>query len=143
MKRLTERILIRLEGLLDWLEWKLKLRSRFSYTPHEEGEVLARYGSPQTRVEVLDVELRGEPYAVHVARTDEGGNYLCDVTLSYREALVLMEALQEATRFLGGLWGPRRLPIVPLLGKWYFLDERLGELRNVEIPHERLAFRAG
>lgn len=36
---------------------------------------------------------------------------------------------------------PRMLPIVELDGKRYFKDERLCEYRNVENPHDVLAFR--
>jgi len=35
---------------------------------------------------------------------------------------------------------PRVLPIVELDGKRYFKDERLGEFRNVENPHDVLRF---
>ena len=36
---------------------------------------------------------------------------------------------------------PRVLPIVEFGGKRYFMDERLGEYRNVENPHEIMKIR--
>lgn len=35
---------------------------------------------------------------------------------------------------------PRRLPIVEIDGKEFFKDERLGEYRNIENPHDRITF---
>ena len=41
----------------------------------------------------------------------------------------------------GTVAGPRRLPTVKLAnGKTYFLDKRLGQLRNVENPHDFIDF---
>jgi hypothetical protein len=75
---------------------------------------------------------------VHVIRTDSKGHCVSDVRLTYSEAIILMEALQEATHFISERWGPRRLPIVALWGQRYFIDERLKELRNVDEPHDRV-----
>lgn len=33
---------------------------------------------------------------------------------------------------------PRRLPVISWRGRRYFVDRRLGELRNVDNPHDRL-----
>ena len=35
---------------------------------------------------------------------------------------------------------PRRLPVVEIDGKHFFKDERLGEYRNVDNPHDRITF---
>lgn len=140
MRYFIEWILLKIENTLDWLEWRLKLSCRFRYFPPREGEVLAQYGCSELHAEVLDIELRGERFAVQVTRVDRNGNCVSDDRLTYRQAVVLMEALQEATLFISERWGPRRLPIVPLWGKRYFLDERLNEMRNVENACDRLEF---
>lgn len=36
--------------------------------------------------------------------------------------------------------GPRRLPTIQLQGVEYFVDERLGEFRQVDNPHQRIDF---
>ena len=36
---------------------------------------------------------------------------------------------------------PRVLPIVKIGKTWYFEDERLHELRNVQLPHDAIRFR--
>lgn len=140
MLLLLEWILVKAEDLFDWLEWRLGLACRFGHVRPREGEVLAQFGCADLHVEVLDIELRGFPYAVHVIRCDRTGKWISDDKLTQSEAIVQMEALQEATQFISERWGPRRLPIVPLCGRRYFLDERLGELRNVVDPDDRLLF---
>lgn len=142
MKFFFEWTLLKIEHMLDWLEWRLNLSCRFSYTRPQEGEVLAQYGCADLHVEVLDIQLRGQPYAVHVIRCDRTGRWVSDDKLTYEEAVVQMESLQEATLFISKRWGPRRLPIVSLWGKRYFLDERLKEMRNVENPCDRMEFYA-
>lgn len=39
-------------------------------------------------------------------------------------------------------WGPRRLPVLCLEGRGYFLDPRLRELRAVDNPHTRIDLRS-
>ncbi len=34
--------------------------------------------------------------------------------------------------------GPRRLPVAEYAGKLYFVDERLGEMRNVQNPSDSI-----
>ena len=50
---------------------------------------------------------------------------------------VLSTYLYTAETELGIM--PRMLPVVELAGKRYYRDDRLGELRNVENPHDRIA----
>jgi hypothetical protein len=40
-----------------------------------------------------------------------------------------------------GRHAPRRLPTVTIWEKRYFIDERLGQLRNVEAPHDFIDLR--
>ena len=138
MKQRIYRLFVWNERQLDWLEWKLRLPSRFSYSAPTKGEVLAQYGCAEVHTEVVNLRLRDSEYAVHVIREDPDGNYVSDDWLTYEHAIILMEALQEATAFIAERWGPRRLPIVRLWGKRFFTDERLGELRNVDDPNERI-----
>jgi hypothetical protein len=50
----------------------------------------------------------------------------------------VISLLQEAMPFIAERSSVCQLPIVPLWGKRYFIDERLSELRNVENPHDRM-----
>lgn len=134
MRICLEWLIKQVERTLDWLEWRLKLSCRFSYAAPQEGEVLAQFGCSELHVEVLDIELRGQPYAVQVIRCDQTGKWVSDDKLTYGEAITQMEALQEATHFISERWGPRRLPIVPIGNGRYFFDARLGEFRNVDNP---------
>ena len=38
--------------------------------------------------------------------------------------------------------GPRRLPVVDYDGKLYFVDERLGEMRNVRNPFDKVPLKS-
>ena len=138
MKQWIFRLFVWIERQLDWLEWRLSLPCRFSYSTPTKGEVLAQYGCAEVHADVIDIQLRDSGYAVHVIREDPEGNCVSDDLLTYRHAIILMEALQEATAFIAERWGPRRLPIVRLWGKRFSTDERLGELRNVDDPNERI-----
>jgi len=52
-----------------------------------------------------------------------------------RESIVLLQRAQE---WVGRLRGPRELPTVFVRDKTYFVDDRLGEMRNVDNPHDRI-----
>lgn len=57
---------------------------------------------------------------------------------------VILSVLHAVERFLleqSGSGRPRRLPRVSIGGKTYEVDARIGELRDIDNPHERVAFR--
>jgi hypothetical protein len=50
----------------------------------------------------------------------------------------VLELLQDAAQFIADKTGVRRLPVIPLWGRKYFVDGRLAELRNTENPGDRV-----
>lgn len=139
MHQWIERLIRRIEYFFDWLEEKLTLASRRAYHPPiDPRDILSQYGADNICAQVLESSKEGWPYAIRTVRKDSQGECISDDVLSVRQAMILLEALQDATYDVSELFGPRRLQFVRLWKARYFVDERLSELRNVRDPADRV-----
>jgi hypothetical protein len=58
-------------------------------------------------------------------------------------ALVQLAEMTFDPDYLAELPGPRLLPVVTQDGRKFYVDERLGEMRAVDDPADRIRFRSG
>jgi hypothetical protein len=102
--------------------------------------------SEQLGFGICDGELHGDVEYYYVVEHTRAGSVIRAYAIAHDNGPQLGQLLQEvavpqplfSSSSLGAMG--RKLPRVKIDGVWYFRDDRLGEFRCVDNPHERIGF---